>query len=125
MLLPTSTDIANTARLTTAMNKTVMIETTTNMGGNPVHDWRFGYNGILQLPNGAQISDPQGNLTLAVGGTTQAVTISTYDSSGGGQYHYWNFNSQGGLVFPNGTVQTTAYTAVSYTHLTLPTNREV
>jgi collagen type VII alpha len=110
VLLPTSTDIANTARLTTAVNKTVMIETTTNMGGNPVHDWRFGYNGILQLPNGAQISDPQGNLTLAVGGTTQAVTISTYDSGGGGQYHYWNFNSQGGLVFPDLTVQTTAYT---------------
>ena len=110
MSLPTVANPVNTARLTAAVNNTISIETSTNQGGNPVSDWRFGYNGILQLPNGAQISDPQGNLTLAVGGTTQAVIVSTYDSSGGGQYHYWNFNSQGGLVFPNGTVQTTAYT---------------
>ena len=108
--LPTVANPVNTARLTTAVNNTLSIETSTDQGGNPVSDWRFGYNGILQLPNGAQVSDPQGNLTLAVGGTTQAVIVSTYDSSGGGQYHYWNFNSQGGLVFPNGTVQTTAYT---------------
>jgi collagen type VII alpha len=108
--LPVTADVSNTARLTSAVNTTMMIETRNNISGNPVNDWRFGYNGILQLPNGAQISDPTGNLTLAVGGTTQAVTVSTYDSGGGGQYHYWNFNSQGGLVFPNGTVQTTAYT---------------
>ena len=110
VVLPQSTNPVNTARLTTAVNNTISIETSTNQGGNPVNDWRFGYNGVLQLPNGAQVSDPQGNLTLAVGGTTQAVIVSTYDSSGGGQYHYWNFNSQGGLVFPDHSVQTTAYT---------------
>jgi len=121
VVLPTSTSPVNTARLTAALNDTVSIETTTDQGGNPVSDWRFGYNGILQLPNGAQISDPQGNLTLAVGGTTQAVTVSTYDSSGGGHYHYWNFNSQGGLVFPDLTVQTTAYTGSGGAGSTGPT----
>ena len=108
--LPLVDDIYQTALLKTAINGAIMIETANSSGPNYVNDWRFTNNGILDLPNGTQIYDTAGNLTLHVGGVQQSVVVSTYGSAGGGTNYYWYFNNAGQLVFPNGTVQTTAYT---------------
>ena len=108
--LPLVDDLYQTALLKTAINGAIILETTNSSGPNYVNDWRFTNNGILDLPNGTQIYDTAGNLTLHVGGTQQSVVVSTYGSAGGGTNYYWYFNNAGQLVFPNGTVQTTAYT---------------
>lgn len=109
----------------------------TALSAGPTYtSWTFKQNGNLELPNGAEIRDVNGDLRLraAAGEVTQLqgidpsgfvdsavkafyntgsyVTINTNIDAGSPE-HIWTFDHNGELTFPDGTVQATAYQFVT------------
>lgn len=87
----------------------------TGTGGSLANFWRFGTDGKLTFPNGAQIEQYNGNDVALFNPSGNTVVYSNHDSNStvelrakGVLDQSWTFNDRG-LTFPDGTVQTTAY----------------